>query len=319
MKNLAIIITGLCLIFSTVLFAQIEKHQVAITIDDLPIAAGARRYPVEIQKEIIDKLISALKKENVAVIGFVNEDQLYRDGKVNDRKVDLLRSWLSAGFELGNHTFSHKSANEIPVEDFETEILNGEKILKPLIKEYGRELRYFRHPFLNTGRSLEVKNEIESFLDKNGYIIAPVTIDNSEWIYAAAYEKAFVSKDESMLKKTGEEYVEYMKSKFDWYEKKSSELFNRNISHTLLFHANRLNSDYFGKLCSMIREKGYQFISLGEALEDEAYKTKDTFIKAGGISWMDRWALTAGKTKEFFTGEPRAPKWIMDYTGIESE
>ena len=149
--------------------------------------------------------------------------------------------------------------------------------------------------------------------------MAPVTIDNSEWLFAAAYEKAFKNDSTRQMLSVGKAYIDYMRSKFEWYEKKSSEFFGRNIKHVLLIHANRLNSDYFEVLCEMIKKRGYKFISLEEALKDDAYKTKDTFIKNNGISWMDRWALTAGKKREFFIGEPTTPKFIMDIAGIYSE
>lgn len=315
-KRFSSLLPGILFIFSACLFAQ---GKIAVTIDDLPVAAGARKYSVQVQKQIIEKLVESLKKLKAPVIGFINENQLYSDQKINEEKVNLLKIWLSAGFDLGNHTFSHKNANQVSVDEYEEDILNGEKICKSLVSNYGKEYKYFRHPFLQTGRSLNVKHEIESFLKKNGYTIAPVTIDNSEWIYAVAYEKAVSSGQIDSSKIIAKEYLQYMKSKIDWYEKKSNELFGRNISHILLIHANRLNSDYVQELCTIIKNKNYDFISLGEALKDEAYKSDDTFIKAGGISWIDRWALTAGKTKEFFKEEPRAAKWVMNYAGIDSE
>ena len=315
LKNYSLVI-GILFLIPVCFFAQ---GKIAITIDDLPIAAGARKYSPQVQKQIIEKLVGSLKKMHAPVIGFVNENQLYADQKVSNEKIDLLKIWLDAGFDLGNHTYSHKSANQVSVKEYEEDILNGEKICKSLVSGYGKEYKYFRHPYLQTGRSLEVKHEIESFLNNNGYTIAPVTIDNSEWIYAAAYEKAVSSGKTDSSKIVAKEYLLYMKSKIEWYEKKSFELFGRNISHILLIHANRLNSDYIEKLCSIISEKNYDFITLGEALKDKAYKSEDTFIKAGGISWIDRWALTSGKSKEFFKDEPRTEKWVMDYAGIDSE
>ena len=41
---------------------------------------------------------------------------------------------------------------------------------------------------------------------------------------------------------------------------------------------------------------------------DESFKLKDTFIGAGGISWIHRWAVTQGKKKEFFGDEPESSK-----------
>jgi peptidoglycan/xylan/chitin deacetylase (PgdA/CDA1 family) len=304
---------------ASIIFSQNNfVRKIAVTMDDLPIAASGK-YSFEKQKEIFNKLISTLKSQGVPLIGFVNEGKLITAGNLDERKVGFLKSWLEAGFDLGNHTFSHKSANEVSVDEFEKDILAGEKVIMKLLDEKGKQLQYFRHPFLHTGKSLEIKNEIEKFLSERNYIIAPVTIDNSEWIFAAAYEKAFNADSAEQMKKIGAEYIDYMKAKFEWYEKKITELFGREISQTLLIHANRLNADYFNKLCGTIKQRGYQFVTLEEALKDGLYKSENTFIKNGGISWVDRWAITAGKTKEFFAGEPRTPEYIIKYAGVSSE
>jgi len=69
----------------------------------------------------------------------------------------------------------------------------------------------------------------------------------------------------------------------------------------------------------MIAEQGYRFITLDEALKDSAYSSRDIYTGGRGISWLDRWALTQGKTKEFFADEPRVSADIMTLAGVESE
>jgi hypothetical protein len=75
-------------------------------------------------------------------------------------------------------------------------------------------------------------------LEEHNYKVAPVTIDNAEWIFARAYEKAFVEGDSSMMKKIVDAYIPYMESKFDHFEFISRELFGREIKQVLLIHAN---------------------------------------------------------------------------------
>jgi peptidoglycan/xylan/chitin deacetylase (PgdA/CDA1 family) len=295
-----------------------QKNKVAITIDDLPLQ-GIGRFPKSETKTIFYRLIDQIKEKRVPVTGFVVKSRLLTDGKYDDDKIDLLNKWLDAGLDLGNHTFSHPSANEVSLKDYEVNIVNGDTVLRGVIEGKGKELKYFRHPYLHTGLSLGKRDSINTFLKQNGYIIAPVTIDNSEWIFGAAYDKAANNDSLALMKKIGDEYINYMNAKFAYYEGRCKELFGRNVSQILLIHANRLNSDYLGKLCESIRSRGYDFVTLSEALRDEAYRTKDNFIKNNGISWIDRWALTAGKSKEFFAGEPRTPAYIMKTAGVDSE
>lgn len=302
-----------CLLFigqSFILSQTIGKY-VAITIDDLPASTQDSSY--ENKYYITQNLIERISASDIPVIGFVNEGKLYSEGKLQTNRVELLKLWLDAGFELGNHTFSHNSLNKIPLDEYTADIIKGEKVLRKL----SGNIRYFRHPYLHTGLSDEVRNGCNQFLTDHGYTVAPVTIDNSEWIYASAYERASLDSNKELIKKIGADYVNYMENVFAYYESQSQKLFGRNIKHILLIHANRLNADTFDKLSLMINKRGYKFITLDEALRDDAYKSEDKFYKNNGISWLHRWALTAGKKGDYFAGEPVPEKYINDVAGIK--
>ncbi len=315
--NFRLISVFIFFIISSIIFSQ-QINKIAITIDDLPLQRMGSFNQGEYEK-IFDKLINEIKLQKAYAIGFAINNQLYTNGKIDKAKVKLIKNWINAGLDLGNHTFSHKSAHKVPLAEYEDDISKGEEIIKELLQKKGKQLKYFRHPFLNTGLSLEVKNELNTFLKDHGYTIAPVTIDNSEWIFAFAYEIAYKNNDGAMLKKIGEEYLLYMKSKIEYYEEISNTLFGRNISHVLLVHGNRLNSEYYSALISMIRNMNYEFVSLDEALKDEAYKSEDKYIRNAGISWLTRWARTMGKKNDFFAGDPACPEYIMKYAKVDSE
>jgi len=132
--------------------AQAPSRQVAITFDDLPIAGVLRRDDAA-SRELTTKLLRAIGEHKVPVVGFVNEDKLLaRDGSQNTERVALLRRWLDGGLELGNHGYSHRDFNETPLDVFEADVLKGESVIRPLMKEHGQTPRFFRHPFLHTGR-----------------------------------------------------------------------------------------------------------------------------------------------------------------------
>lgn len=57
---------------------------------------------------------------------------------------------------------------------------------------------------------------------------------------------------------------------------------------------------------------GYRFIALDEALKDSAYASEDRFTGPGGITWLHRWAITAGKSGDFFAGEPEVPAFVRE-------
>jgi peptidoglycan/xylan/chitin deacetylase (PgdA/CDA1 family) len=295
-----------------------SPKNISVTFDDLPLNI-ALRVSTDEMKFIVEKLVSKIRSEGIPVVGFVNENKLEVNGIPDSQRVNILKTWLNLGFELGNHTYSHKSANSVPVSEYERDIIQGERTIKALMAERGMKLRYFCYPFLMTGRSMTVNGEITKFLLDHGYTIAPVTIDNSEWIFSVAYDKARNIGDTSLTKKVGQEYIQYMKAKLQYFERQSDKLFGRQINQILLIHSNRLNSEYFPVLCAMMRDQGYKFVTLEEALKDTAYSSPDTFTGRGGISWLDRWAITQGKPKEFFADEPRTPQYIMQLAHVESE
>ena len=179
-------------------------------------------------------------------------------------------------------------------------------------------MRYFRHPYLWTGLDLDTKLQLGNFLTTHDYTIAPVTIDNSDWIFASAYDKAFDKNDKKLMKRIGAAYVPYLEAKMDYWERQSNKLFDREIKQILLLHANFINSDYFDDIAAMLKKRSYKFITLEEALKDEAYRLPDTFVKRNGISWLHRWALAKGR-ETVLSDEPKTPEFVLKAAGIDSE
>ena len=286
---------------------------IAITIDDLP---GVN---LDDYQEVTDKLLTTLKKYQVPAIGFVNENKLYRYYKhqLDSTRLKLLDDWLAAGMELGNHTYSHPDYNRLTFEEFTANIIKGEFHTKRLHEKYGQTMRYFRHPFLHTGNTTEKKTQLEQFLKDRNYEIAPVTIDNSEWIFAKAYHISMRARDTAQMAKIGESYITYMEAKTAFYENNAKQLFGRPVKHTLLIHANALNGDYLEELLAMYQQRGYEFISLETALEDTAYDSEDAYAGRGGITWLHRWAMTQKVDKSFYKGEPTCPEFIQEIAGIK--
>jgi peptidoglycan/xylan/chitin deacetylase (PgdA/CDA1 family) len=252
----------------------------------------------------------------VPAVGFVNEDKLVVDGEglaEREARIGLLKMWLDAGLELRNHTFSHPDFNKTPLEDFEANVVRGEPVLLSLLSDRGLRLRYFRHPFLHVGLELAKRQAFEAFLAKRGYTIAPVTIDNDEYIYAAVYADALRRGDTDAASKIGADYLRYTETICEFIEDVSRRLTGREIRQILLLHANALNADSMDRLAQVMEARGYRFITLQQALQDEAYRLPDTYVGAWGISWLHHWELTAGRKR---SPSPDPPAWVM--TAYES-
>jgi len=313
-RHLMVVIAAL--VVSGVASAQSDlRRRVAITFDDLPIAGSVAKDEAT-RKNMTLSLLQTLAHHEIPAIGFVNEGQLYNDETLDEGRVNLLRLWVAAGFELGNHSYSHPDLHQTPLEEYQANVLRGGRVTRQLLAEHRKEPEYFRHPFLHTGTDIEKKHAFEAFLIEHEYRVAPVSIDNSEWIFARAYDLAMQTDNAALASTVGGEYVEYMLKMFAFYEDQSQQLFGRNIDHVLLVHANELNSAWFGVLADRLVDRGYEFISLSEALEDPAYDSPDTYTGPGGITWLHRWAITKKVDPAMFRGEPETPPYILKLTEL---
>jgi peptidoglycan/xylan/chitin deacetylase (PgdA/CDA1 family) len=293
-------------------FAQTPKspdRQVAITIDDLP-AGMADRLPAADITAMTVKLLGTLRDQKVPVVGFVNEKKLYKPGEVDER-IKALQMWLDSGFELGNHTFSHMSLNQAGLKAWEDDVIQGESVTRILLAQHKMKLRYFRHPFLDTGRDLTTRREAEKFLVERGYRIAPVTLDGWDWMFAGLYEDAKRRSDTDLQKQIVKEYLAHHDAAFAYFEQLSAKIVGYEPKQILLLHASNLEADHIGELLDLLRKRGYRFITLEDALSDSAYSLPDTFVGEEGSGWIDHWAITQGKIPH---GEPPMPQWVIDKT-----
>src|SRR5579864_6730116 len=128
-------------------------RRIAITIDDGPVV-GELKDLARFQ-QISAGLLGSLQAEKVPATIFINERQINVQGQ-RDGRAAVLANWLDAGYDLGNHTYSHPSVNEVPLWQFEDNLVKGEVIIRSLMEEHGRKLVWFRFPFLDCGKTPEV-------------------------------------------------------------------------------------------------------------------------------------------------------------------
>lgn len=270
---------------------------VAFTFDDLPSTHDADA------KYIIEELTKKLQRHSVPAIGFVNEIKLYRTGKPNKAQISLLELWLDSGLDLGNHSYSHISIDNVTLDEYKADVLRGEEITKELLTKRGRKLKYYRHTQLRTGPTPEIKEELEAFLKEHGYTIAPVTLDNNDYIFAAIYARAKSKNDTTIMKTISSAYLKYMEEIVRHFEKLSFDFLRYEVKQILLLHANSLNADHLDDMIQMFQHRKYKFISMDEALKDPAYQLEDApAIK--GLSWLHRWMLAKGLEAREEPGEP---------------
>jgi len=282
---------------------------IAITVDDLPFV-GYGLALTGIQEETA-KLLSALKRNRVPAIGFVNEDKLEVEGQF-EAQVALLQAWLDAGMELGNHGYGHIDFNSTPRERYEEAVLKGEVATRRLLARRGARPRYYRHPFTHTGPTREAKAAFEAFLGAHDYAVAPFTVEDADYLFAKAYSDARRAGNAALAEKVRTAYLDHQDTMLAFFEAESRDLFARDVPQILLIHANELNAGAMEEVLARLRKRGYGFVSLDEALRDESYRSPDGYVGKVGPSWLHRWrAGRGGDVQSALRREPDPPPWVM--------
>ncbi len=295
-KEKTVLLINFILIIAT--SCNLTAKELVITFDDLP-------YNVDLNVSELDArtktILDILDRYRIKTIGFVNEEKLYRDNYT--QRVQILEQWLQSGHDLGNHTYSHADFHQLSLPEFKSEVINGENFIKKLMTQYDKKLKYFRYPYSHAGLTTDSRGEFVSFLEKNGYKIAPLTIDTDDWVLDQYYVKALEAGDEAKAKTIEQEYLAHTEAKFAFYDRITLEMFGRNIAHIWILHANTINAKLLDKLLDIAKQYGYTFITLDEALQDNAYDSLDNYFGSFGPSWLYRWDYS-DKKKINWSGDP---------------
>jgi peptidoglycan/xylan/chitin deacetylase (PgdA/CDA1 family) len=282
-----------------------HAENVALTFDDLPIYGP--RGTIEDARTLTRKLLAGLVRHRLPATGFVNEIQL--EGAERDARAALLSQWLDAGMDLGNHSYSHLSLNHTPVEAYIADVARGETVTRALLAARGRQERWYRYPYLETGTTIAIRRRFEGWLADHGYRIAPVTMENSDWEFADRYDQAVARGDRSAARRIRKAYLAFTDNIVGWYRSAALGLLGRRPAFVFLLHASRLNADSIDSLARILRKNDLHAVTLDEATSDPAYAIADTYVGPDGDEWLTRWSLTLHKDLPWST-LPQVPKDI---------
>ena len=273
-----------------------SKRKMAVSFVAFP---PSYRRGVSDYRKSAKTLINKLQQNDVPAVGFMPGSQWVKfRTDITDftpKKESVLRMWLDAGLEIGADSFNHTRFSEVDYEKHLLYVKRNIDIIQPVLEEKNLKLRYFNYPYLNTGRNVESRLRFEKWLGENNLQFIPHTFANREWMYSYAYSKAKWQNNPEMMNQIKREFLEYMEKMVIHYEAYSNDVFQREIPQTLLLTTNSLVADSADELFGLFRNRGYEFVSMEEALKDEAYKEPEKYVGNAEISWMQRWAMALGK------------------------
>ena len=249
------------IIFSLALFSSItwaQEHEIAITIDDLPLVASKMNNAANRQRssDRFNSIVDTFVKYKVPATGFVIA------GAIAKGQWDFLEKFRNAGFMIGNHTYSHYNLNSMNADKYIADIDKADKILAPLLTEP----KYFRYPYLAEGNQ-QSKPKVLDYLTEHHYVIAPVTVDSKDFEFNERLYKVPYRTRTTYLNTLKISYLAYIWKQTLRAEKKAGA---QPVKQILLIHSNVLNSYLLGDIIKLYKDHGYTFISLTDALKNPA-------------------------------------------------
>ena len=262
--------------------------EIAITVDDLPTTGS---LPVGYDRISIAKsIIMNLQKHGVpGVYGFLNAKQLddYPEHE------NIITEWTTAGFPLGNHTYSHLNLESVPPEAFIADIRKNETHLKRL--SVSSNYKMFRYPFLREGKQLERHQAVRKALLADGYQIAPVTIYFDDWAWNEAYARCVSKKNETEIANLKQTYLKAAAEQFAWVNSVSVGDDGKQTRQVLLLHLNAFNSIMLDALLKQYETSGAKYITLERALKDPVLQQDPPVPSDGELTYWQRAARANAK------------------------
>ncbi|MGB7136511.1 MAG: polysaccharide deacetylase family protein [Acidobacteriaceae bacterium] len=245
--------------------AGAAAQQIAITFDDLP--AHGPLPPHETRLQVANRVIRALKAAHVPpTYGFVNGIRVQQDPSTGA----VLAAWRSAGYPLGNHTWSHMNLNQHSPQQFEDDIAKNEPLLK--LQMDGADWHWLRFPYLAEGDTIEKKMGVRVWLAQHGYQIAGVTMSFADYNWNEPYARCMEKHDPRAGAGLEHGYLEAARQSITYYRNLSQILYGHDIPYVLLMHIGAFDARMLPRLLLLYKEKGFTFVSLQDAEKDPFYK-----------------------------------------------
>jgi peptidoglycan/xylan/chitin deacetylase (PgdA/CDA1 family) len=257
-----------------------------ITVDDLPVAAGDLHADPAGRERITRGLLAALAKHRVHAVGLVIWGNVKTEA---DR--GLLRLWLAAGHELGNHSAGHPDLSRTAVDAYIADVEAGRAgLAKFLAGEGDRKVRFFRYPFLDEGETEAKLDAVRAYLAKSGQRSLPVTLDDQDWSFEQPWVEASRQGDRRETARVGEEYQEALHVSVRDQEARGDRLLGRPAPQILLLHANEVGAAQWDPLFTWLEDRGYRFATADEVLADPAFAEAPRYVGPNGFGLWDRMA-----------------------------
>ncbi len=251
--------------------------RIALTFDDAPKESTAHFETAARRDELIRKLRDL---EVPAVLVFANSCKT----KTAKQALEHLQKYQLAGHKIGNHTCSHPRLDEVGFDTFRHDVEKNDSNLGTLMTKP----KFFRFPFLNEGTDEAIRDRMRSWLRKNEYRHAAVSVDTEDFIYSWALNQARMKGRSINYEKVKEHFVSHVVDSVKYYDGLATQTLGYSPKHTLLLHEMDATVLFLDALVIKLRKEGWIIIGAEEAYSDPLYalQPKNTFGGNGIVAQL---------------------------------
>lgn len=238
----------------------------ALSCDDAPTIGSEGRDVVE-DPERMDRLREVLQARKV------RHCTAYVIGAAAVGQEDRLRRWLAAGFNLGNHTFSHWRASEAPVDEFVADVRRCDELLASVGAFVDGRARLFRFPSLDRGATARDRAVIADGVHALGYRIAHATVDLFDYLFEEPVVAAERAADAALLESVLQRYAEVAAASCAYEARRVHRLLGRIVPLVAFFHCGPTSTIGLDRVLQNLAT--VRWCAQTEALDDPLYRDFD--------------------------------------------
>lgn len=270
----SLMVAMIVLVLTAIQPASAAAKRIALTIDDIPSAAG----PFLTASDRRARLIAALKTAQVRQAAiFVNPGRL----ALPDDPVEgaAITDYAAAGHVLANHGFAHLGLSATSADVFLSDAGRADRWLRarPGFRPW------FRYPYLDEGGADSAKRDrVRAGLAALGLRNAPPTIDAWDWNFDRMSALALGAKrpiDRVALERL---FVRAHVDSADAVDRLARRLLHRSPIEVMLLHECDTTALHLVAMIDALRADGWHIVTVDRAFRDPLYR-RSPGAKAGGL------------------------------------